>query len=793
MPEYKVDFQETVEGAFLNFAGHVILQRAIPDVRDGLKYGARQGLYAQFHEGIVHDKPYSKAQKSVSAGTSLCYVHGPVSLYDTLIRMGKPFAFRYPLQDVQGNFGNPIRSDNHAAERYVEMRQSELASYLFEGIKKNAIEKWNWNYDDTEQIPSILPSPFFYNIVNGATGIGVGMATSIPTFNLREVNKALITLIGNRDATFEQVYCPIDFPTGGTIINEEQVKESLRTGSGKSAIVRAVLEYDAKKHQIIVTKMPFMVYTETVCGEIGALLEQDPTIGIERVLDATTDTPRIEISLAKKTDVETMKKWLYANTSLQSYYQINMTMLDMGKKPRVFGWREALLAHVDHMYIVKTREYEFDLEKAKHRLHIVKGLLIAIEHIDEFIAIIRGSESTFEASNIMSERYGLTEVQAKAVLDIRFARLVNLEYAKVQKEATDLVATIEDLIDFLASPSRFDAMLIEGLTQVARRFGDDRRTTNISIGKESGDKQMEMAHEEMNIIATITNSGALYLQPASASTQKKNLYITLDPKDYVIDKVYGSRSQSILLFTTSGMAYTIDLNKLELNKQYNLYSLLELGSKERVLVTIHSDTFSTNPYIVSVTKSGMIKKSAIKEFVGKKKGGLSVMKLKDEDEIVSIRAIANETDDIMLLTANGYVVRFSQTEVSETGRTTQGVKGVKLGAGDSVADMLVVSQDRVHDFLLTITNQGFLKKTAMSEFAPTGRYVKGSIGHKPKAGDTIALGTISPGASGVIIGAANTSTRVPNDSFVLSARGNESNKFIIIQAGAKVNYLAEVN
>lgn len=793
MAEYKVDFQETIEDAFLNFAGHVILQRAIPDARDGLKYGARQGLYAQFHEGITHEKPYSKAQKSVSAGTSLCYVHGPVSLYDTLIRMGKPFAFRYPLQDVQGNFGNPMLSDSHAAERYVEMRQSELASYLFEGIKKNAIEKWNWNYDDTEQIPSVLPSPFFYNIVNGATGIGVGMATSIPTFNLREVNKALALLVINPDATFEELYCPIDFPTYGTIINEEQVKESLRSGNGKSAVVRAKLEYNVHKHQIVVTQMPFMVYTETICTQLGQLLDNDPTIAIERVLDATKVTPRIEITLAKKADPEAMKAWLYANTSLQAYYQINMTMLDEGKKPRIFGWREALLAHVNHMRIVKRREFEFDLNKAIARLHIVKGLLIAIEHIDAFIEIIKSSESVAEAAATMRAQYDLSDLQAKAVLDIRLARLVSLEYVKVQKEASDLQATIEDITNLLADQARFNKVLVDGLDYVAKRFGDERRTINIDVAKESEERRVEMtSHEEMNVTVTFTNSGTFYLSPDIAGNQKKKIYITLDPKDYVVEKVYGSRSQSVILFTKSGLAYTVDLNKLDLNKQYNFYSALEIGSQDRIVAAIHSDAFVNNPSIVSVTKEGMIKKSAAKEFLGRKKGGLAVMKTKDGDEIVSIRVSINETDDILLLTANGYTVRFAQSEIGSTGRVTQGVKGVKLGADDYVVNMIIVPQELRTAHLLTITAQGVLKKTPLTDFAITGRYVKGTIGHRPADGDRIVLGAMASGANKVVVGAANTSTEIFDKVIPIGARGTGSKYNLTIQAGATINYLAEV-
>lgn len=793
MAEVVVDFQDTIEEAFLLYAGHVLQDRAIPDARDGLKLGARQGLYAQFVENMVYSKPYNKAQKNVAAGTGLCYVHGDVPLYNTLIRMGKPFAFRYPLQDVQGNFGSLIKSDNHAASRYVEMRLSELADYLFEGLKKNAVEKWKWNYDDTVKIPSVLPSPFFYNIVNGATGIGVGMATSIPTFNLRDVNKAFVTLINNPDADFDDIYCPIDFPTGATIINEEQVKESLQSGKGKSAVVRATIIYDVKKHQLVVTEMPYMVYTTTICEQLGKLLAEDPSIAIEDVLDATTDETRIEITLAKKANPTVMKEWLYANTSLQSYYGINMTMLDNGRVPRVFGWKAALVAHLNYTKEVKRREFEFDLEKTRKRLHIVEGLLIAIEHIDAFIAIIRSSNSTAQAATTMRERYGLSDEQAKAVLDIKLSRLVNLEQIKVQKEGETLNETIDDLLDLLSDVERFNRVLAEGFEAVAKKFGDARRTTNLNVAKEIEDKKVEMAQQanaDVNVIVTITRSGTIYLVEESKKAKNGKSFTPIQANDFIIEKVYGSRAGSVIVLTDNGQSYTIDLNKLSLEKVYNYYSLLELTSKDFLVGAIHLNNIQDYPYVIIATKDGMIKKTATKEYDSRRKGGLAGIKLRDGDRVCGVKFVRSEDDEVLLVSEQGYVLRFSQNQIGTTGRLTLGVKSMKLGAGDLVANMVIIQPDQHNSYLLTVTSNGTAKKTALSEFESGNRYTKGLMGHKVE-GDTLAVATISNGIY-VIAATKNSYVKVATEKFAESERNTVGQSAVIVQSGAAIEYLAEV-
>lgn len=794
MAEYKIDFQKTIEDAFLSYAGYVTLYRAIPDARDGLKHGARQGLYAQFHDKITHDKPFQKAQRSVAAGVGLCYVHGDTSLYGTLIRQGKPFVFRYPLQDIQGSFGDQMNSENHAAQRYVEMRQSELAGTLFEGINKDTVDKWVLNYDDTERIPSVLPSPFFYNIVNGATGIGVGMAVSIPQFNLREVNKAMVKLIKNPDASFEELYCPIDFATGGLIINEEQVKESLKYGRGKSAVVRAKLTYDAKKNMLFATEIPYSVYTETICGEIGALLDgkEGTSIGIERILDATKGDALIEISLSKKADPESVKRWLYANTSLQSYFGINMTMLDGGSRPRVFGWRDALAAHVEHMRLVKRREYEFDLRKAKARLHIIEGLLIAIAHIDEFLALIRASSSATEAMHGIMETWGLSELQAKAVLDIKLSRLVKLEYLEVKKEQQSVIATIEDISDMLTNQSRFDSMLIDGLEQVANKFGDARRTVNANIARESEEKVVEIVQpEDIKTTISIYSNGDIFMVPYGG--KGKSGLSPANSQVYLVERLYGSRSESILLLSKNGMAYTLELNPLEVAKKYNLYQLLEIPSTDRIVAAIHTEQIKEYPEVFVATKNGLVKKTATVEYLTKKrKSGILIGKLKEEDSFVSCRFIPKDANSIVLFSQRGQMVRFAPSDFSAIGRTTQGVKGIKLGADDFLADAIVLAQgqEEGNSCILSVTEKGVIKKTAIRDLSITGRYLKGTLVHKPETGDVIARVCVSNGREKIVIGSNSSSIIIDNSELPLTAKGEKTDKELPLRTGSLIDYMA---
>ena len=465
-----VDFQKTTEDAFLKYAASVAQERAIPDVRDMLKIGLRQGLYAQYTNKLTHKDKFQKAQKSVAAAMTQSYVHGDVAMYDTFIRMSRPWTAHYPLEEVQGSYGNPSSPDSHAAARYVEMRASEITDFLFTGLKKNAINEWYWNYDDSEQIPSVFPSIGYWNIVNGCSGIAVAMATSVPQFNLKEVNDALIKIIRDPNVTYDQIYCAPDFATGGTITNAAEVKESLRRGGGKSVRMRATLKYYPNDNMIQATELPYSVFTNTVIDQLATLTQNDPDYGIDKVIDHTKKTADIRIYLSKGINPQKMMAKLYHDTSLEYWFSINMVLLDQGRFPKVFGWRQACDAYIEHIRACKRNMVKFDLDKAEARLNIVEGLLIAVANIDEVVAIIRASDSPSAAATALIERFKFNKPQVEAILAMKLSALTRIDGIKLNTEKEELNRFIADQRHLLSSPQDLDKTLIEALNIVSALF-----------------------------------------------------------------------------------------------------------------------------------------------------------------------------------------------------------------------------------------------------------------------------------------------------------------------------------
>ena len=515
----KVNLTETLESNFARYAGMVIQDRAIVDVRDGLKPAARQLAYAQYIDKLTYDKPFKKATKSVAAGMAHFYVHGDASAYSTLIRMGKPFAMRYPLEDVQGSYGNQMENDNEAASRYVEMRLSNLGTHLFDSIEKDTIgeEDWRENYDGTEQYPAVLPSIGFYNLVQGSTGIGVALASSIPQFNLREMNNALIKLLWNPDIDFNEIYCAPDFATGATIINGEEIKESIKNGTGPAIKIRAKIDIDYQNNQLLVTELPYGVYTNTICKQLTEAIEENPDCGIVKFLDLTGTEPLIKITLDKNTNYGKVKEFLYKNTALQSYVSVNMVMLKDGKTPQIFGFKEALLEYLEHSKKVLRNKTTFELNKAKARLEIVEGYLKALSIIDEVVALIKAQPNSAAACVALMTTYNFSERQAKAILDLKLNRLVNMEIAKIEQEKLKLEKEIEYLNMLLTNKEEFLKVIENNLLEVSKKYGDDRRTVVENISEEAP------IVEEKAIIAYISNSGAIIAREVGEiSTQKRN-------------------------------------------------------------------------------------------------------------------------------------------------------------------------------------------------------------------------------------------------------------------------------
>ena len=655
-----VDFQKTTEDAFLKYAASVAQERAIPDVRDMLKIGLRQGLYAQYTNKLTHKDKFQKAQKSVAAAMTQSYVHGDVAMYDTFIRMSRPWTAHYPLEEVQGSYGNPSSPDSHAAARYVEMRAAELSDYLFAGLKKNAINEWYWNYDDSEQIPSVFPSIGYWNIVNGCSGIAVAMATSVPQFNLKEVNNALIKIIKDPSVSFDDIYCAPDFATGGTITNSNEVKESLRHGGGKSVRMRATLKYNPAENMIQATELPYSVFTNTVIDQLAELTQNDPEYGIDKVIDHTKKTADIRIYLSKGVNPQKMIAKLYHDTSLEYWFSINMVLLDKGRFPKVFGWRQACDAYIDHIRQCKRNIIQFELDKAEARLNVVEGLLIAVANIDEVVAIIRASNSPSEAANALIERFGFNKPQVEAILAMKLSALTRIDGIKLNTEKEELNRFIADQRHLLSSPQDLDKTLIEVLNIVSEKFGDARRTkiTNV-LGEEEEPEEIQ----EQDIVV-IYDMKTLQLKEKGKGTKKQNV-------------IYTTNLGTLTLITDAGKMYNISLSKLKLGKEYKISEVAEIGGEHpRLLI----DTMSFNAYksITSVTRKGFIKKSSTNEYLSRAKKGVAINKMDNDDSIVAVLLSSDDDDKIVIVSNNDYYNCYSLNEISYTGRMTKGVKAIKL-------------------------------------------------------------------------------------------------------------------
>lgn len=722
-----------IKESFAQYAGAVLQSRALIDVRDCLKPSARQIFYSMNLNKLTYSKPFKKTNNAVGLAMADFYVHGDASCEGVIMRAGQPFAMRYPLVEVEGNYGNLIESGNWAAPRYTESRLSSFSNLLFSDIEKEVIQEWRNNYDDTKQYPSVLASKGFYNIVNGTVGIGVGAAASIPSFNLSEVNNAMVKLLQNPDIDFDEIYCRPDFPTGGIILNEDEVKESLKNGRGKSCKIRSVVEFDPEESCLIVREIPYGVYTNTICGELEHILNNDDKHGIERFNDLTGKQPCIKIYLTKKANPAQVLRFLYKNTSLQSYFGINMTMLENGRFPRVFGWKEALQSHISHEKEVYRKGFEFDLKKINSRIHIIEGILIALANINEVVETIKKSASTIEASKKLQINFLLSEQQAKAVLEIKLSRLAHLEVEKLQKEKNELEKEKERLENILNNEKLLNQELINGWNEVARKFGDARRTKVLNIEKEDDEEPIE----KKQLVIYLTNLNNIYAYEDSMLISQRRggvgTKLKLSSNEFIKQTITETNYNNLLAFTDKGKVYNLILDEIELNVKTPISSIIELEDGEIVSTLISDEGTVNSEYILFITKNGTVKKTELKEYRFKKNGGISAIKLRENDYIKNVFLI-NTNDCVGIASKNGYFVYFSTNEIPSTGRTTIGLKGINLKE-DEVCGAIIIN-DKVKE-IVSVTKNGFIKKTPITDFSKGSRGNKGVIVHKLDEDDEV--------------------------------------------------------
>ena len=727
------ELRPIIEQSMTQYAGAVLQSRALVDVRDCLKPSARQIFYCMDKYKYTAAKPFQKTMAAIGDAMKHFYIHGDSSCEGIIMRAGQPFAMRYPLVEVDGNGGTLLASGNWAAPRYTETRLSKLSAYLFADIDKDTIDDWRDNYADNEQYPGVLPTKGFYNLVNGTSGIGIGMACSVPQYNIKELNEALIHLIDNPNCDFNEIYCAPDFATGAILYNEADVKESMKNGTGFACKLRSVVEFDSKERCFVVTEIPYGVYTNTICGQLEEIVNGEDNPGIERFNDLTGSTPLIKIYLAKKANPDKVLKYLFKNTSLQYHYGINFTMLDNGRYPKVFGWKDMLQAHIDHERVVYKRAFEFDLKKIKARIHIIDGLLICMASIEEVVQTIRNSASTADAAKALQSKFLLDEAQTKAVLDMKLSRLAHLEVKKLEGERADLQAQAEMIEKILGDEELFKEEIKKGWREVAAKFGDARRTKILNISKDD-----EEPTEIRALQISLTNKNNLYLSESSSLyTQKRGGVgnkAKLEAGEYVAHTEAIESNEEVAFFTDGGDFYHYPAAALPVGERIAVESLFGISDKQRIVALSAFNKRNAKKNVVFFTKNGFVKKSELSEYNLKRSGSLRAINLDANDEIASILFIDEE--DVGIMTEMGNFIRITTSDIRPIGRVAKGVRGIKLNDGDAVCCAYPITKDA--QYIVSVTCSGLFKKTPISEFTVQGKNTKGSKIHKLTGNDHMA-------------------------------------------------------
>lgn len=782
-----MDLTPVIKDSFLQFSGAVLQSRALMDVRDCIKPSARQIFYCLYTDKFIHSKPFQKTLKAIGSAFKM-YIHGDSSAEGIIMRAGQPFSYRYPLIEVEGSYGTLLSSGSWAAPRYTSSRLSPLAEYLFKDIEKDTVKEWRDNYDDTEQYPMVLPSKGFFNLVNGGYGIGVGLASSIPQYNLKELNNALIKLLWNPNISFDEIYCAPDFATGAILLNANEVKESHKNGRGKACKLRAIIEWDSSERCLNVTEIPYMLYTETICKELEEILNSEENPGIERFNDLTGEKVYIKIYLNKRANPDKVIKYLYKKTSLQNHYAVNFTMLENGRFPKVFTWKEILQAHLDYEEEVYRQGFIYDLNKIKARLHILEGLLKAIDAIDEVIKLIKEAADTKNASLALQRFLGVTEIQAKAILDIKLARLAHLEVDKIIKERNGLESDKDRITSILMDENLLKKEIEKGLIEVMNKFGDERRTKILNIEGEDDEPK-----EIKTINVNITNQNNIYISESSSLyTQSRGSVghkIKLDKGEFIVNSLNAENIDNVLLFTNFGNFFTIKANDFPLEEKVYLGNYINLKEDEEVLTGLSFNKNRQKENLIFVTKKGIVKKTSLEEYNSRKQIGVKAIGLEEGDKLISVLLVNNEK--LGLLTKEGNFLMFNPNEIRQTGRVTKGVKGIKLQEGDSVVSARLVNKT-TREFA-SITKKGYTKRTNKEEFSYGSRYTKGKRIQNLKEEDDYLVDFLPIERDNkIMIVTSNTQLKIDIDSIPLIGKDTYGAKATKLSQNSRIVKLLKV-
>ena len=727
-----VNLSDEMQNSFLSYAMSVIVSRALPDVRDGLKPVHRRILYAMNELGVYSDRAHKKSARIVGDVIGKYHPHGDTAVYEAMVRMAQDFSYRYPLVDGHGNFGS-IDGDGAAAMRYTEARMSKVAAEMLRDLNKNTVDFVD-NYDGSEQEPAILPARIPALLVNGASGIAVGMATSIPTHNLSEVINGTLALIQNPDITIEKLmeYIPApDFPTGATIMGLSNVKKAYQTGMGTVTVrskVNIVTLQNGKK-EIVVTEIPYQVNKKRLIERIAELAKDKVIDGITDLRDESSRKGmRIIIELRRDANVNVILNNLYKFTQMQTTYSVNMIALDHGQ-PKVLNLKQILECYLKHQVEVVTRRTQYDLDKAKARLHIVEGLLIALANIDEVVATIKASKTTDEATRQLISKFLLSEIQAKAILDMKLQRLTGLEIEKLESEKNELLDIVAYLTDILENHDKLMDVIVSELSEIQRKYGDERRT-DIDLSEDLEVEDEDLIPEE-DVIVTITNKG--YIKRMSVDTYRaqrrggKGITGSRMQEDDFIEKViYTSSHDNLMFFSNFGQVYLLKAFQIpassRTSKGLPIVNLLKFSEGEKLATVINVKSLDEPGYLIFGTKNGIIKKTELAQYKNIRSTGIRALILAEDDELIGV-ARTNGTQDVIFGASNGKAACFNEDTVRSTNRAASGVKGIRVAEGERAIGLVVVNGEE--DEITVVTEYGYGKRTPTSDFKIKGRNGKG--------------------------------------------------------------------
>ena len=742
------DIEDEMKTAYIDYAMSVIVSRALPDVRDGLKPVHRRILYTMYEDGLTSDKPYRKSATTVGDVLGRYHPHGDSSVYDAMVRMAQTFSLRYPLIDGHGNFGS-IDGDGAAAYRYTEARMSKIAEIMLTDIEKNTVD-FMPNFDDRLQEPTVLPAKIPALLVNGSSGIAVGMATNIPPHNLTEVINGIIKIIDDDNVTDEQLMQIIkgpDFPTGGMILGREAINQAYTTGKGKIT-VRAEAEIEEMsngKQKIIVTSLPYQVNKAKLIENIANLVKEKRIEGISELRDESDreNAVRIHIGLKKDANARVVLNQLYKNTQMQDTFGVIMLALVDGQ-PRILTLRQCLDYYIDHRKGVILRRTQFELDKALARAHILEGLKIALDNIDEVINIIRSSYD--DAKERLMERFGLSDIQAQAILDMRLKTLSGLQREKIEEEYNELMKLIAHLREILGSEKLVFEIIKEELTEVKEKYGDERLTKIVAAEGEFNEE--DLIKEEQMVVA-LTHFGYIKRMPIDTYRSQKRggkgiSGISTREEDFVKQIFTTSTHDTVLFFSNKGKLHRLRGYEIpeagRTAKGTAIVNLLSLDAGEKISAVIPISDFEDSKYLLMATKNGLIKKTPLQEYNSSRKTGLLAITLKDDDELIDVR-LTDGQDNVVLVTEKGLCITFDEKDVRPVGRSAQGVLGIRLDEDDTVIGMESILSNNKGVTLLAITENGFGKRTELDEYRVQNRGGRGVITYKitPKTGNIVGI------------------------------------------------------